>query len=909
MAIIIGKILQLFIVLFGTFYTFECFYYFRKSNEIAKKHLYIRQYIWMFCIQLFCYITMCIHTGETKYLLYFIIQSALLGIIITATAIAYPKGNKLLINNMCFLLGIGFLMIARLAPTRIYKQFFIVMLSVLLGFLVPVIMKKIDGLRKLQWIYGAVGLFVLSLVYVMGSVTNGSKLSFSILGISFQPSEFVKILFVFFVSACLYQAANLKNIVIAGFFAAMHILILVLSKDLGSALIFFAVYVLLVFISSNKKRYLLAGILGAGVCCVIAYNLFSHVRTRVEIWISPWETIDTGGYQIAQSLFALSNGGWFGKGLFLGKPGTIPYVTEDFIFSAIVEELGLLFGIVIVLVCLSIFLVIMNSAVKMKDSFYAYVLMGLAILYIFQILLTIGGGTKFIPLTGVTLPLVSYGGSSVLATIITFFLINGCIAKNENKKTLMDKKTEDQMIYVSLFFVAVFMVMITYTCVYVRGNEVNWSINSYNSRLEMLRKHNERGPIYAAGGEILAITRYDEDGLEYRSYPYGNVFSHIVGFENRGYMGMESLANYYLLHSHESLRGQVGNALYGRKNVGDSVHTTLNVDLQNAAYEALGDKNGAVIVTEPSTGNILAMVSKPDFDPNTLKDIWEDIVADSDNSILLNRATQGLYAPGSTFKIITSLEYLRENNNNIDSYHYDCEGSYKVENSVIHCYHGTKHQTVDLQTSFSESCNSSFANIGYGINELKLKKTLKDLMFQSKLPLELPTMQSELIIDEDTTKQDMLQYAIGQGDTLMTPMHMNLITQAIANDGILMEPMLLDKVTNNRGIMVKDFKAIEYKQLMTTEETVILKEFMKEAVVSGTAKGLQSELYMAAGKTGSAEFEESSKDSHAWFTGFAPYDNPQICVTVLVEEGGSGSRAAVPIAKKIMDVYFERLAY
>ena len=399
MAVIIGKILQLFIVLFGTFYTFECFYYFKKSNEIAKKHLYIRQYIWMFCIQLFCYITMCIHTGETKYLLYFIIQSALLGIIITATAIAYPKGNKLLINNMCFLLGIGFVMIARLAPARIYKQFFVVMLSVLLGFLVPVIMKKIDGLRKLQWIYGAVGLFVLSLVYVMGSVTNGSKLSFSIFGISFQPSEFVKILFVFFISACLYQKANLKNIVIAGFFAAMHVLILVLSKDLGSALIFFAVYVLLVFISSNKKRYLLAGILGAGVCCVIAYNLFSHVRTRVEIWISPWETIDTGGYQIAQSLFALSNGGWFGKGLFLGKPGTIPYVTEDFVFSAIVEELGLLFGIVIVLVCLSIFLVIMNSAVKMKDSFYAYVLMGLAILYIFQILLTIGGGTKFIPLT------------------------------------------------------------------------------------------------------------------------------------------------------------------------------------------------------------------------------------------------------------------------------------------------------------------------------------------------------------------------------------------------------------------------------------------------------------------------------------------------------------------------------
>lgn len=908
MASIIGKILQFLIVLLGTFYTFECFYYFRKSNENAKKHLYIRQYIWMFCIHLFCYITMCINSGEYKYLLYFLIQSALFGVVITATTILYPNGNKLLINNMCFLLGIGFVMITRLAPTRIIKQFLIVMLSILIGFLVPVIMKKVDGLRKLKWIYGAVGLFVLCLVYVMGSVTNGSKLSFSVFGISFQPSEFVKILFVFFISACLYQAANLKQIVIAGIFAAMHILILALSRDLGSALIFFAVYVLLVFISSNKKRYLFAGILGAAACCFVAYQLFPHVRTRVEIWISPWETIDTGGYQIAQSLFALSNGGWFGKGLFLGKPGTIPYVTEDFIFSAIVEELGLIFGIVIILVCLSIFLVIMNSAAKMKDPFYTYVLMGLAILYIFQILLTIGGGTKFIPLTGVTLPLVSYGGSSVLATILTFFLINGCIAKNENKKTTITKKTEDQMVYVSIFFVAIFLVMIVFTCIYVRGNEVKWSINSYNSRLEMLKEQNERGPIYASGGELLAVTRVDEDGLEYRSYPYGSAFSHIVGFESRGYLGMEALANYYLLHSHESLRGQVSNAVYGRKNAGDSVYATLDVNLQLAAYEALGDKNGAVIVTDPSTGEILAMVSKPDFDPNSLKEIWESIVEDEDNSVLLNRATQGLYAPGSTFKIVTTLEYLKENNNDISGYEYDCKGSFTLDESVISCYHGTVHGEVDLKESFAESCNASFANIGNSLNEYSFKQTLNELLFNATLPLDLPSTKSQLVLDNDTTDSDMLQYAIGQGDILMTPMHINLITQAIANDGILMKPVILDYVTNNQGILVKDFDTDEYKQLMSEEEAQILTDFMQEVVKSGTATSLQNDLYTVAGKTGSAEFKENSSDSHAWFTGFAPADNPQICVTVIVEEGGSGSKASVPIAKKIMDVYFNTLA-
>ena len=302
------------------------------------------------------------------------------------------------------------------------------------------------------------------------------------------------------------------------------------------------------------------------------------------------------------------------------------------------------------------------------------------------------------------------------------------------------------------------------------------------------------------------------------------------------------------------------------------------------------------------------MVSKPDFDPNTLKEIWEEIVVDENNSVLLNRATQGLYAPGSTFKIVTTLEYLQENNNNITGYEYNCRGLFELDESIISCYHGTVHGEVDLKESFAESCNASFANIGSHLNEYSFKKTLKTLLFNEQLPLDLPSAKSQHVLDNDTTDSDMLQYAIGQGDILMTPMHLNLITQAIANDGILMEPIVLDYVTNNQGIIVKDFKTDEYKQLMTEEEAEILTTFMQEVVNSGTATSLQNDLYTVAGKTGSAEFMVSSSVSHAWFTGFAPVDNPQICVTVIVEEGGSGSKVAVPIAKKILDVYFQTLA-
>ena len=302
------------------------------------------------------------------------------------------------------------------------------------------------------------------------------------------------------------------------------------------------------------------------------------------------------------------------------------------------------------------------------------------------------------------------------------------------------------------------------------------------------------------------------------------------------------------------------------------------------------------------------MVSKPDFDPNTLELVWEDIVADDNNSVLLNRATQGLYAPGSTFKMITTLEYLRENNQDIDEYEFECEGSFELGEDKINCYHGTVHGLVTMEQSFAKSCNSSFANIGSQLEERSFQSTLHDLMFNETLPLMLPSSKSSITLDADTSDGDMLQYAIGQGDILMTPMHVNMITQAIANDGMLMEPQILERVENNQGILVKEFETDEYKRLMTKEEAEILTQFMVEVVKSGTATALNNSYYTVAGKTGSAEFKEGSSDSHAWFTGFAPVQNPEICITVIVEEGGSGSKMAVPIAKKIFDVYFETLA-
>ena len=186
------------------------------------------------------------------------------------------------------------------------------------------------------------------------------------------------------------------------------------------------------YVATCKFLYLLCGTLALGAGSVIGYKLFAHVRIRVNAFLRPFDTINDAGYQIAQSLFAIGTGGFFGMGVGMGMPQSIPVVAADFIYSAISEEFGSLFGICLILICLSCFIMFMNIAIKFNNMFYKYVAVGLAVLYGFQVFLTIGGVTKFIPLTGVTLPLVSYGGTSVLVTIVMFSIIQGLYIGREH---------------------------------------------------------------------------------------------------------------------------------------------------------------------------------------------------------------------------------------------------------------------------------------------------------------------------------------------------------------------------------------------------------------------------------------------------------------------------------------------
>ena len=348
--------------------------------------------------------------------------------------------NKGLLNTMCMLLTIGFIMITRLNFDKAIRQFIIVVVASVAALILPDLICRLRALATITYVYCFAGLGFLATVLVIGQISNGAKLAIEIAGFSFQPSEFVKILYVFFLASLLGKSTRFKYIIISALFAGFHVIILVLSRDLGSALIFFVVYVIMIFVASCNVLYLLAGVGGGSLAAIIAYKLFAHVRVRVQAYLDPWSVIDNEGYQVTQSLFAIGTGGLFGLGLYKGAPKNIPIVDQDFIFSAIAEEMGQFFALLLIVLYISCFIAFMKIAMEQEEMFYKLVSLGIGVSVMIQTLLTIGGAIKFIPSTGVTLPLVSYGGSSILCTVLMFAVMQGIEVRT--REIMEDKESE-----------------------------------------------------------------------------------------------------------------------------------------------------------------------------------------------------------------------------------------------------------------------------------------------------------------------------------------------------------------------------------------------------------------------------------------------------------------------------------
>lgn len=483
-------------------------------------------------------------------------------------------------------------------------------------------------------------------------------------------------------------------------------------------------------------------------------------------------------------------------------------------------------------------------------------------------------------------------------------------AKQKPKQPVVDERQERkvrnrELVRLSYLIVFMFLSLIGYLVYFniEKRDEIN--SNSYNTKQDSYQEMIIRGSIKSADGEILAGTNVEADGTEERLYPFNNVFSHVVGYAENGRAGVESTHNYDLLTSHASILEQIRNEQQDVKVRGDSVVLTLDSRLQEVCYNALGAYQGAIVVMEPDTGKILAMVSKPDYNPNSISADWETLVNDTQNSSLFNRAVQGQYPPGSTFKILTTLAYIREHPTDYQDFYYNCPGVISREDVNITCYGGAVHGNQNLEHSFVNSCNGSFATIGMELDNQTLIDVCESFLFNNDLPISMQSSKSLFLLGKNASYGEEMMTAIGQGETVVSPLEMALVTATVANDGKMMTPYYVDRIETYDEDLVKQYKPSLYKELMTTEEAAIIQEFMVKTVEEGTASALSGQNYTAAGKTGSAEYEVGgTAGTHSWFVGYANVENPDIVVSIIAENGGSGSAAAVPIAKQIFDAYY-----
>ena len=477
----------------------------------------------------------------------------------------------------------------------------------------------------------------------------------------------------------------------------------------------------------------------------------------------------------------------------------------------------------------------------------------------------------------------------------------------ENEERNQSKRQNREMAVVTYLVMLLFLIMAGYLVYFVLHDSDAVLNNSFNRRQDLLAKRVTKGSILSAERKVLAETVTDKKGEESRNYPYGSLFAHVVGRVSHGKTGLESSEGYTMLTTGiNPLYGMI-NELRGKKNPGNNVVTTLNVRVSKAASDALGSRRGAVVVIDPETGKILSMVSKPSYEPNHLTDSeWERLTADkNEKSALYNRATQGLYPPGSTFKMYTALEYIRETEE-YNKFHYTCTGKIGVGKDLIRCYGGEVHGRVNLEQAFAKSCNAAFCTMGEELDVKAWKKLCEAFYYNRNIPIaKLEQKASRFTASSDTSQGDIRQISIGQGDTLVTPLQNALLVCAAVNQGKLMQPYVVDCVEDSDGNEVEKTEPKSLGSPISKSEAKALKALMRGTVKQGTATALYyGTPYKAGGKTGSAEYQNGSKNSHAWFVGYAEYQGKKLVVSIVVEGAGTGSAYAVPIAKKVFDAYW-----
>lgn len=864
-----------------------------------------------------------------------------------AVRILAPDADPVILPVVFLLSGIGIAFVTRLAPDLADNQVLWLFISVAAMIATLFFVRNLDKLADYKYTLGLVGVILLILPMVIGTEKNGSKLWLTFGSFSFQPGELAKILIVLFLA--FYLASNREALSVTAhrvgpfriprfrmllplfIMWGISLLIVIFERDLGSALLFFMYFVVMLYVATGRWSYVFIAIGLLVIGFFFCYHFFSHVKIRVDIWLDPWTDAQNSGYQIVQSLYSIADGDLVGTGIGKGMPTLIPFVESDFLFSAIAEEMGLLGASAVIILYMLFCVRGFATAARAKSDSSAFAAVGLTTVIGFQAFLIIAGVTKLLPLTGVTLPFMSQGGSSLLSSFIIVGLLlragdegtgreaqlvasapdtgNGRVSllgaqasafvHGSHARARFEVQGEESGVLGRVALGKRLTALITAFAVLFAALIANLTylqvINA--SAIQHMPSNNhtiaksayvQRGAIITSDGVTLAESLRQEDGTYLRSYPQGSLAAHTVGYISTRYgsSGIESTMNDTLTGS--SNYSDWKSALYslaGVQEPGNTVALTINSQMQRAAESALEGYTGAVVVLDPSTGAVLAKASAPTYSYDQLDDIMK---SGGSGSQLLDRTTQALYSPGSTFKAVTLSAALDTGTTSLDTV-YDAEPALTIGGAEVSNYGYNDYGTPTLKEAFALSSNTVFGQVGVQVGASNLVKYADAFGYGTNVGQDFNTQASLMPEPSEMTEWETAWAACGQpvgqhpspAGPQVTVMQNAMVAQAVANGGVVMNPYLVDHVLSPEGAAISTTQPKSLGQAISADTASKVKEAMLGVVDHGTGVRAKVQGVQVAGKTGTAQIENGKINS--FFIGFAPYDNPTLVISVVIE--------------------------
>jgi len=870
-----------------------------------------------------------------------------------------PGADPAILPVVFTLSGIGITFVTRLQPDASLGQVIFLFLGVALMVGTLAVVKNLEVVKRYKYVLGIAGIILLVLPMFIGTEIYGSKLWIKIGGFQFQPGEFAKVLIVLFLAGYLAENRELLSIsnrtvlgikfprlrLLYPLFIVWGVCLLVVAfeRDLGSALLFYTIFLIMLYVATGRVSYVIIGLALLAVGAFGMYQIMSHVQVRVAIWLDPFSDAQNLGYQIVQSLFSLADGGLAGVGIGKGMADIIPVVASDMIFAAIGEEMGLLGGSAVLLLFMLFAVRGLTTAARAKSDLAAFSAAGLTAAISFQAFTIVGGVTKLIPLTGVTLPFMSQGGSSLLASFVIVALLlragdeaTGRSTEIANTSTdlatagyrttvrgshmrrpaldtpesgllgrvaLANRLTRTVFLFTALF--AVLIGNITYIQV-IKASEYQ-DMPSNNHTINKAR-FIKRGSIITADGLTLAESIQQADGTYARSYPNGNLAAHVVGYYSQQYgtMGIENTQNDTLTGSKDYSSWQNAlNSLAGISEPGNSVQLTIDSRIQRAAEQALAGRVGAIVALDPRSGAVLAWASAPTFDNTNIQAAIEAANASGGaDTSMYDRATLALYTPGSTFKVLTLASALENGLATLDTT-YDSPGRMEIGGADVVSIGERGHGKISLARAFALSSNTVFGQVADGLGAEKLVATARAFGYGQQLGLDFTTAASVMPNPEEMTEWELAWAGagqpVGQGHTpgpQATVMQNALMAATIANNGIAMNPYVVSQILAPDGTVLKTTRGHSLGQAVGSGTAEQVKQAMLDVVQNGTGSAAAIAGVKVAGKTGTAETNNANANST--FVGFAPYDTPTVAIAVVIEQNAKGEESAAAVGGQVL---------